>query len=172
MRGLEINSCDAGYEVLGLSARLVGVPFPTTEFFTRNQLTGIRWIACLASENPERRYAIGSWPIDFVIRAKIPDPIRAGVDVIKKLTQAALLIQARLKVREGVIVHCDMGIDRTSAVVGTVLALEGYAPEDCAQAITQMLIQQQPGWIGEEYVKDLIKVVRDCATSISEVQKP
>jgi len=171
VRGLELISFDAGYEALGLSARLVGVPFPTTEFFTKNQLTGIRWIACLASENPERRYAIGSWPIDFILRAKLPDP-KAGVEVIKKLTQAALLIQARLKAREGVIVHCDMGIDRTSAVVGTVLALEGYAPEDCAQAITQMLIHQQPGWIGEEYVKDLIKVVRDCATSIKEAQKP
>jgi len=57
-RGVRLEPFADGYEVVGLPARLLGVPFPGRAFFGEEHVDGIRWIACLSNAEPERRYQV------------------------------------------------------------------------------------------------------------------
>ena len=66
-----------GYAVTGLPARLLGVPFPHSSFFAEEDLSGVRWVACLAAAEPERRYALPSG-MGWLERRKFGAPETAG----------------------------------------------------------------------------------------------
>lgn len=136
----------AGYAVTGLPARLLAVPFPQTAFFAEEDLAGVRWIACLSSPEPERRYAVPAG-IGWLERCRFGGPESAGPAEWAEFARVARAVRARLRVGEGVLVHCDQGLSRTGTVVGSVLALEGIAPARAAAAIATVAEAQQPGWV-------------------------
>lgn len=135
-----------GYAVTGLPARLLGVPFPHPAFFAAEDLTGVRWIACLAAAEPERRYALPGG-IGWLERRKFSAPESASPAEWADFARIGGAVRARLRAGEGVLVHCDQGLSRTGTVVGTVLALEGMAPARAAVAIASVAETQQPGWV-------------------------
>ena len=112
-----------GYEVAGLSARLIGVPFPSSRLFREESFDGVRWISCLSSTNPEHRYSTHPWKLERLDSVQLDSPLGGTLSTKRALLSLALRIQRKLRDGEGVLVHCDMGIERTGAVLGTVLAL-------------------------------------------------
>jgi len=136
----------AGYAVTGLPARLLGVPFPHPAFFAEEDLSGVRWVACLSSSEPERRYAVPAG-IGWLERCRFGGPESAGPAEWAEFARVARAVRARLRAGEGVLVHCDQGLARTGTVVGSVLALEGIAPARAAAAIATVAEAQQPGWV-------------------------
>ncbi len=135
-----------GYAVTGLPARLLGVPFPHPAFFAEEDLSGVRWVACLAAAEPERRYALPGG-MGWLERRKFGAPETAGPAEWAEFARVAGAVRERLRAGEGVVVHCDQGLSRTGTVVGTVLALEGMAPARAAAALATVLEAQQPGWV-------------------------
>ena len=151
-----------GDEVGGLSARLIGVPFPTSRLFLEENLQGVRWITCLSSVEPQRRYETSPWKFDFLDRVNLDSPL--GADRSKKLAVALLAgrILERLRMGEGVLIHCDMGIERTGAVLGTVLAMEGSSPQRVALGIADAVEAQQPEWAGPRFPEQLATCIEEC----------
>lgn len=151
-----------GYEAGSLSARLIGVPFPSSRLFLEENLQGVRWITCLSSVEPQRRYETSPWKLGFLDRVNLNSPL--GVDRSKKVAVVLLArrIIDRLRMAEGVLIHCDMGIERTGAVLGTVLAMEGYSPQRVALGIADAVEGQQPEWAGPRFPEQLASCIEEC----------
>jgi hypothetical protein len=147
-----------GYEVGGLPARLVGVPWPSREFFQEEDLAGIGWVVCLDSEEPWRRYDPA--PRRFLVYEKLVSPLTGDPEAVAALARVARLVDARLRDQEGVLIHCALGIERTGAVVGTVLALNGISPDRAAERIAALVAEQQPGWTGPRFAAELAAAIR------------
>ncbi len=156
-----------GYVVRGWSVPLLGVPFPTSAFFAEEDLAGVRWIACLSAAEPERRYAAPAG-IGWLERRKFGGPESAGPAEWAEFARVAAAVRARLRAGEGVLVHCDQGLARTGTIVGTVLALEGFAPARAAAAIATVAEAQQPGWVeAERFAAELTAWIGRAVTSAS-----
>ena len=56
----------------------------------------------------------------------------------------------------------DMGVERTGAVLGTVLALEGFSPQRVACGIADAVEAQQPEWAGPRFPDDLAIYLGEC----------
>lgn len=151
-----------GYEVAGLSARLIGVPFPSSRLFREESFDGVRWISCLSSTNPEHRYSTHPWKLERLDSVQLDSPLGGTLSTKRALLSLALRIQRKLRDGEGVLVHCDMGIERTGAVLGTVLALEGFDPQRVACGIADAVEAQQPEWAGPRFPDDLAICIGKC----------
>lgn len=149
-----------GYEVGGLPARLIGVPFPSTAFFQEEPLAGIRWVVCLSSEQPERRYDPA--PLQFLRRVRLDSPFSGQAAACAAVADLATAISLELRAGHGVVVHCDMGIERTGSVIGTVLARQGVAPPRAAELIADVIELQQPGWAGSNFADHLAQAIQRC----------
>ena len=148
--------------MVGLPARLIGVPFPSRTFFEEENLDGVRWIACLSSAEPERRYQVPP-EIGFIERRNFGSPDAASPSELAEFARVAECIRQRLQAGDGVLVHCDQGISRTGTVVGTVLALQGIAPGRVAAAIASAVDSQQPGWIdAPRFAAELTAAIGGC----------
>ena len=86
----------AGYAVAGLPARLLGVPFPPPAFFAEEDLSGVRWVACLSSSEPERRYAVPAG-IGWLERCRFGGPESAGPAEWAEFARVAGAVRARLR---------------------------------------------------------------------------
>jgi hypothetical protein len=147
-----------GYEVVGLPARLVGVPWPSREFFQEEDLAGIGWVVCLDSDEPWQRYDPA--PRRFLFHGRLGSPLAGDRGTVAALARVARLVDARLRDQEGVLIHCAMGIERTGALVGTVLALNGASPEQAAGWIASLVSGQQPDWTGPRFADELTMAIR------------
>jgi hypothetical protein len=162
-RGVRLEPFADGYEVVGLPARLIGVPFPSGTFFDEENLDGIRWVACLSSAEPERRYQVPP-EIGFIERRNFGSPDSASPSELAEFARVAECIRQRLQAGDGVLVHCDQGISRTGTVIGTVLALQGIALGRAASAIATIVNSQQPGWIdAPRFAAELSTLITRCA---------
>lgn len=150
-----------GYEVGGLRARLLGVPFPHQTFFRDENLEGVNWVVCLDSEEPGRHYDPS--PLRFLFGGKLDSPLAGNGEAVAAVARVARLLDDRLRGGEGVVVHCQLGIERTGAVVGTVLALRGFAPATVAERIVGLVDELQPGWTGPRFVGELAAAITACA---------
>lgn len=161
-RGVRLEPFSDGYEVVGLPARLIGVPFPGRTFFEKEYVDGIRWVACLSSTEPERRYKVPP-EIGFIERRNFGSPDLASPSELAEFARVADSIRQRLQAGEGVLVHCDQGISRTGTAVGTVLAMHGIEPARAASAIATIVDSQQPGWIdAPRFAAELSAVIGGC----------
>ena len=166
-RGVRLEPFADGYEVVGLPARLIGVPFPSRTFFEEENLDGIRWVACLSSAEPERRYQVPP-EIGFIERRNFGSPDAASPSELAEFARVAECIRQRLQAGDGVLVHCDQGISRTGTVVGTVLTLQGIAPGRVAAAIASAVDSLQPGWIdAARFTVELSAVIGSCSARAS-----
>jgi Tyrosine phosphatase family len=150
-----------GYEAIGLPARLIGVPFPAQEFFRTESLGGVRWIACLSSEEPRRRYDPA--PLEVLCRLNLAGPFMFSPTSVAAFSNTAQLVHKHLQKSEGVLIHCDMGIERTGTLFGVVLALYGIAPDIIARALANIIEVQQPGWTDEKFRPQLENAI--CTVS-------
>jgi hypothetical protein len=155
-----------GYEVGGLPARLIGVPWPTRAFFREEKLEGAEWIVCLDSEEPWRRYDPA--PLRFLFHGKLDSPLSGERDAVGAMARVARLVDEQVRAGRGGVIHCALGIERTGALVGTVLALNGAAPETVADAIADVVEGVQPGWIGARFAGELAVAIRRCAAVASD----
>lgn len=149
-----------GYEVGGLPARLLGVPFPSAAFFQEEPLAGVHWVVCLSSEQPERRY--DPTPLQFLRRVRLDSPFSGQAAACSAVADLATTISDELQAGHGVVVHCDLGIERTGSVIGTVLARHGVAPPRAAELIADVIELQQPGWAGSNFADHLAQAIQRC----------
>ena len=154
-----------GYEVGGLGARLLGVPFPNQAFFREENLERVNWVVCLDSEDPGRRY--DPTPLQFLFRGKLDSPLSGNREAVAAVARVARLVNERLLAGEGVAVHCQLGIERTGAVIGTVLALRGFAPMKVAARIAGLVDELQPGWTGPRFAGELAAAIERSADQVS-----
>jgi hypothetical protein len=153
-----------GYEVGGLGARLLGVPFPNQAFFREEDLEGVNWVVCLDNEDPGRRYDPS--PLRFLFCGKLDSPLTGNREAVVAVARVVALIEDRLREGEGVLVHCALGIERTGSVVGTLLALRGVQPVSAAGRIASLVEELQPGWTGAQFPAELAAAVGLCVTAI------
>lgn len=155
------------YTVEGLPGTMAVVHFPTKLWPDWNVLhqAGFRHIVCLASTTPEERYHPGmsgmGWlaKCDLCTPAKIQQALRTRqLDEPELTTEEAadysqMTAQFREYVRlackvlsalwagEGVVVHCDTGVERTGLLVGMVLVLAGVPAAEALSKVGFILAQ-------------------------------
>ncbi len=152
----------AGYEVNGLHAALAGIPFPSTEFVA-NLYPRFEWIVCLSTVEPEKRYSSGK--LQWLEKIKIKSPLTSEKAALVRCRDAAEQVHRKISAGEGVAIHCDMGIERTGLVIGTVLALHGFEVRNIAREIAAIINEQQPGWTGGTFATELAVAIGKCVAS-------
>ena len=149
----------SGYEVNGLQAPLAGIPFPSTEFIA-NLHPRFEWIVCLSSVEPEKRYSSGK--LQWLEKIKIESPLTGEKTALAGCRDAAAQVHRKIAAGEGVAIHCDMGIERTGSVIGTVLALHGFKVRNIAREIADIINEQQPGWTSGTFTAELEVAIGRC----------
>jgi Tyrosine phosphatase family len=158
-----------GYEVAGLGARLLGVPFPNQAFFREENLEGVNWVVCLDSEDAGRRYDPS--PLRFLFCGKLDSPLTGNREAVVAVARVARFVDEQLLQGRGVLVHCALGIERTGALVGTVLALNGAAPEEIGERIASLIDELQPGWTGPRFAVELTAAIKLCSDAVKETSR-
>ena len=158
---LIIEPLGFGYEVAGLPAPLAGIPFPTTAFASSLH-PRFAWIACLSSANPEQRYQAGG--LNWLCKTAINPTLSGDHAALLQSKEIAAAINTQISGGKGVAIHCDMGIERTGTVLGTVLALRGYSAKLVAREIAAIINEQQPGWTGRDFPDALTKAISFCTS--------
>jgi hypothetical protein len=143
------------YLVHGLPAPLAGAPFPTRLWpdWAELKRAGFRHIVCLASTTPENRYDPGVTGLTWLAKCDLQSPATyreagslmprqsdaASANAISEILVIARKVLAVLWAGEGVLIHCEFGIERTGMLVGVVLVLHGADPEEVAERLGVVL---------------------------------
>lgn len=114
-----------GFVVEGIGAPLAGVPFPNDRVnYSQLYDLGYRWILCLATDQPSKRY--DPKPMRWLEACEAPLPYDHNSLKLAEIVRRAQLALKKLQTGEGVLVHCQQGIDRTGAMIATILRLQGF----------------------------------------------
>ncbi len=137
------------YWVLQHPAPLAGMTYPSWDVPWRAlHGSGFPHVVCLTHEEPEYDPSplslLFSMHLDDLVGLREPhDPRRErhGIE------RAARSVLARLRLGEGVIVHCAGGTGRTGTVIGAVLRLLGMSAEDVIRYLDEIHRRRgQDGW--------------------------
>lgn len=149
------NTQGLNYFVHGLPAPLAGAPFPTRLWpdWAELQRAGFKHIVCLASTTPENRYDPGVMGLTWLAKCSLPSPATCLDDAqlvtgepratngkaTQEILTVARTVLSALWAGEGVLIHCEFGIERTGLLVGVVLVLNGADPDKVADKLGVVL---------------------------------
>jgi protein tyrosine/serine phosphatase len=143
------------YLVHGLPAPLAGAPFPTRLWpdWLELKRAGFRHIVCLASTTPENRYDPGVTGLTWLAKCDLQTsatyceaaplmPLEsraASANAMDEIVAIARKVLSALWAGEGVLIHCEFGIERTGLLVGVVLVLHGADPKEVTDRLGVVL---------------------------------
>lgn len=157
--------------VEGFPAPLVGGPFPNRHQPDWQVLrrAEVRHLVCLASTQPEMRYDPLPHGVTWLVKADLPEiadlaePIESNThdladtgrenevaaktrrDSRAELLRIAHRILAVLWSCEGVMVHCEYGVERTGLLIALVLTLGGSDRVEVVTIVADALAQKTAG---------------------------
>ena len=109
---------------------------------------GFRWVACLCSEkpryNPDPLGRLVTVELCDLVDGEPPEDPEAEEELIRKIADVVIL---KLKLGEGVVIHCAGGRGRTGTVLGVVLrklGLSGTEVVDYLNDVNQL--RGESGW--------------------------
>ena len=145
-----------GYATHVFSAQLAGIPFPSPDSnFKSYYDNGYRWIMCLDSTEPIKRY--NPAPLQWLEMCIAPDPYTT-VDTTNIIIRADKALD-KLRQGEGVIVHCSQGINRTGAHIAAILHLAGISSQVIANNLYDTLSIVHSGWITPKDKQDILNLL-------------
>ena len=186
-----LKAPDAGinFIILGFPCLLHGGAFPTRLWpvWAKEHDNGFRHIVCLASTEPERRYDPILAGIGWLAKVNLPSPealalalrtnecrddstdseqlvnITPALVDMDEIKRIARLILHALIDGEGVWVHCEHGVERTSLMLGAVLVLSGEDPDETTRKLC--VIHSEMGVSSSQLATDLRCLLRHIAKS-------
>lgn len=154
------------YIVRGLPGLLVAAPFPhrlQPDWDTLKR-AGIAHVVCLASTKPECRYDLWPFGLDWLAKINCIGPMdmawiltpsaalaeresgeyHEARDEWLELQRIAKKVWLSCLAGEGVLVHCEYGVERTGLLIALVLMLAEQEPLKIFSGLTFGLLPSQP----------------------------
>lgn len=147
------------YWLLAKPAPLAGMSYPllSTAWAALSE-RGFRWVVCLTDD--ERLYDPA--PLEFAACVELDDLAHGGQPddpgrQERRIREVVRVVAAKLRAREGVVVHCQGGTGRTGTIVGCVLVALGHQPPLVIEHLQEIhRLRGKRGWPESPWQGDLI----------------
>ena len=165
-----VRADGVNFIVTGLPATLVGGPFPTRLWPNWSLLAhqGFSHVVCLASTEPETRYRPDAGNFSWLAKVSLKSPgeildavchppngrlFPVTPNALDELMAIARQVLSVSWARQGVCVHCEYGIERTSLLIGTILILTGADPDETTRRFC--IVHSEMGAASPQLATDL-----------------
>ncbi|MCB1204417.1 MAG: tyrosine-protein phosphatase [Verrucomicrobiae bacterium] len=153
------------YWVLDHPAPLAGMslPSPAMNSWSDFHEMGFKWVVCLCSEIPRYDPAplkrLMTVELCDLVETELPDDPQAEEESIRLIADKVV---EKVRIGEGVIVHCAGGHGRTGTVLGVALRRLGCPTEEILTFLDEVhRARQKPGWPESPWQSEV--VARTCS---------